>query len=243
MTSSAKKIVSIIGIILVVAIVVILMSFRSQTNNGNDLPEPPPPEVASAFKEATSTFGVASSTTPAPIPPTKRWDVALIAARHVGFTPPKGYWVYYSEAELMYWLVKGTPPKPGSPDPYADALKKRVALIHVIVWQHDSFPTWERFATTMAQFDCAEGTTSDNLITCLDVHRSATSGKTAGGLPYESFSLNAVKQADQSSKGLRAFNVVRLGNANDYGILIAPTDQSAASAASALAKSMRIVAQ
>ncbi len=245
MTSSTRITISIIGIILAAALVGLLLSFRSRTGNGNASVNPPPQEITQAFQQATSTFGVASSTAPAPapIPPTKRWDVSVIELRHVGFTPPKGYWVYFSESDLSYWLVKGSPPKAGSPDPVASALKNRVAIIHTITWDHDSFPTWDRFVTTMAQFDCAEGTTSENLITCLDVHRNETNGKTVAGLLMESFSLKAVLQVGQAPKGLRAFVVVRLGPQNDDGLLITLTDQSAAGAASALAKTMRIVGQ
>jgi hypothetical protein len=158
----------------------------------------------------------------------------------VAFTAPKGYWVYSSANDLSYWLVKGAPPKPGSPDPMTSALEQRVAIIHPIVWDHDSFPTYERFITTMAQFDCVEGTTSENLVSCLDIHRHSTTGKTTSGLPFEAFSLDAIQKSDKASKGSRAFVAIRLGADNDSAILLTLTDQKVASVALDLAKSMRI---
>jgi hypothetical protein len=204
----------------------------------------PPAAIGEAFENASTTFGASDGTaTSTPVAEPVRWDVKLIKSRHVAFTPPKGYWVYFSQSDFTYWLVKGTPPEAGSPDPVESAFANRVAVIHTAVWDHESFPDWERFETTMAQFDCAEGTTSDNLVTCLDARRNERKGATDAGLPLATFSLNAVLQKDQSPRGTRSYAAVRLGANNDNLILVTLTDQSAVSAANALAKSMRIEAK
>ncbi len=195
-------------------------------------------QVAQTLSNASTTFGNASTSTVPAAP--ARWDATVIASRHVAFTAPTGYWVYFAQNDLSYWLVKGTAPKPGSPDPIASALAHRVAIIHPSVWDHDSFPTYERFATTMAQFDCVSGVTANDLISCLDTRHQAVSGKTVAGLPFEAFSLEAIQKSNKASKGMRAFVVVRLGVENDNIILLTPTDQRAANAVLQLAKSMKI---
>lgn len=195
-------------------------------------------EVTQALSTASSTFGNAPTST-TPTAPT-RWDVTRIASVHTAFTPPNGYWVYFYQNNLEYWLVNGKTPKPGSQNPVASALAHRVAIIHPVEWAHDNFPTYERFITTMAQFDCVQGTAADNLVSCLDVHRNAQTGKTTAGLPYEFFSLEAIRKADKSAQGLRSFIAVRLGVDNDRAILISLTDQTASAVALKLAKSMRI---
>jgi hypothetical protein len=200
-----------------------------------------PPAIGEALENASTTFGASDGTvaTSTPEEP-KRWDVTLFKSRHVEFTPPSGYWVYFSQADLNYWLVKGKAPEPGSPDPVESAFANRVAVIHAAVWDHESFPDWERFETTMAQFDCAEGTASDNLVVCLNTRRNERKGTTSAGLPMATFTLNAVLQSDQSPRGTRSYAAVRLGKENDNLILVTLTDQSAAPVANALAKSMRI---
>jgi len=231
---SALVIASAIGVVFAVR-----MPSREKDNGGSGSGSASP-ELGQAFSEASTTFGASDGTaTTTPAEPT-RWDATLIKSRHVAFTPPKGYWVYFNQGDLTYWLVKGDAPEPGSPDPVASAYEHRVAYIHAATWEHESFPTYERFETTMAQFDCAEGTSDENLTVCLSERKNERKGKTDVGLPMTTFALNAVLQQDQSPKGTRNFAIVRLGAENDNIIIVTATDQSEAAATNALAKSMRI---
>jgi hypothetical protein len=197
--------------------------------------------IEQAFGEDDSTFGNAATSSDNILVEPKTWDVDHVYSKHLAFDPPSGYWVYLSEVEHTYWLVPGTPPEPGSEDPAGEIRETRVARMQPITFIPDSFPTWDRFQLTMAQFQCVEGSTEDNLVGCLDEPRNVITGKTVSGLPYEKFEIQAVRKKDQAPQGWRTFIVVRLGAANDHAVLFTIEDeQKGVGPALELAKSMWI---
>jgi hypothetical protein len=209
----------------------------------DDEPTSPPTKSAieEAFETSESTFGDAATSSDNILIEPKKWDVDHVYSKHLAFEPPSGYWVYLSEVEHNYWLIPGTAPEQGSEDPAASILDSRVARIHPISFHPASFPTWERFKLTMAQFQCVEGTNEDDLVGCLDEPNNVITGKTVSGLPYEKFELQAVRKKDQAPQGWRTFIIVRLGEVNDHGVLITIEDEDEGiGPALELAKSMWI---
>lgn len=204
-----------------------------------DEPGSPPNSVLEqAFESATTSFGEASTSTSGEGLNQKRYDVNEIFAKDVSFDPPAGHWVYFSEVERNYWLMEGEVPESGSGDPSEATRGSRVALIQTMTFTED-YPTWDRFKFTMAQLSCLEGTTSENLIGCLDEPMDIISGKTVGGYTYEAFKLQRVRKVDQSFQGTRTFIMVRLGASSKHGILFVIEDGEALGVALELAKSMR----
>jgi len=197
--------------------------------------------IEDAFEASTPTFGDAATSSDNILIEPKKWDVDHIYSKQLAFDAPSGYWVYLSEAERSYWLVPGAVPEQGSEDPAASIFAARAATIYPIRFYPENFPTWERFKLTMAQFQCVEGTTEDDLIGCQDEPRNVISGKTVSGLPYEKFELQAIRKKDQASQGWRTFIVVRLGETSDHGVLMTVKDENrGVGPALELAKSMWI---
>jgi len=240
MKPTLRRILIALAILTILAIGVAFFIVKNDVKSpGNDTGEERP--VLGAFESASPSFGDAATTAPSEPTDPLPWDVTWMRARKVGFTPPAGYWVYESELRGEFSLVPGSPPAPGSPDPADEVQHTRVASMIPVMRDAVSFPTWERFRLTMAQFQCASGTTDEDLVICLDKPKNAIAGKTQAGLPYEKFSLEAVRKIDQAPRGLRTFVMVRLGEANDSGVLISVLDETAGAApALQLAKSMRI---
>lgn len=202
------------------------------------------PESQSAFDEAlegaSSTFGESASTIETTPPEEKRWDVTRIAARKVDFVPSQGMWVYLAENTGQFYIVPGVAPTSGSPDPYEVAVGAAVATMYPVIWDPESFPTWERFALTMAQFACTSGTTDTDFVVCLDDKSQVLSGSTDAGLPYEKFALPSVRKLDQTPQGLRHYIVVRLGSDSEHGILVTVTKADYVGSVLSLAATMSI---
>lgn len=198
--------------------------------------------IEEAFEGNPDEFAVSSTDSEEPEAP-KRWDVEIIRSKKFAFDPPAGYWVYLSTQDHAYWLVKGTPPEEGSEDPLTSAFEHRVAVIQPLTWDEENFSTWTRFELTMAQFNCVEGTTEENLVGCLDEPLKVVEGRTIGNLPYKKFALQIVRKVDQAPRGTMAFIIVRQGDASDHGVLITVEDDVALGAALELAKSMHVKTQ
>jgi hypothetical protein len=207
--------------------------------SGSDTKSPEASPVKKAFESGNSEFGNAATSSVAVSEP-KVWSADGIYSKQLTFDSPKGYWVYQSEMEHDYWLIPGEVPEPGSDDPANDIRDTRVATVYPLQFIPDSFPTWDRFKIAMAQFQCVEGTTEDNLIGCLSKPSGTVTGETISGLPYESFKLQVVRQKDQAPQGWQTYIVVRLGEENDHGVLIAVDDDAAMASVVQFAKSMRI---
>jgi hypothetical protein len=196
--------------------------------------------IEQAFESSDSEFGSAATSVEDILVEPKRWDVDHIYSKKLAFDPPNGHWVYLSETEHNYWIVRGAAPQAGSEDPAESARASRIAVISPIQFSPSSFPTWDRFRVTMAQFMCVEGTSEQDLVGCLDEPKNVIAGKTVSGLPYEKFELDLVRKIDQQNLGRRIFIVVRLGQANDHGVLITLEKDDGIGPALELAKSMRI---
>jgi len=200
-----------------------------------------PNDFGAALESATGTFGEAATTTDAMAAEAHRWDTTGMPELHVGFEAPEGFWVYQSDLYGDYSLVPGAVPEPGSEDPSERVMAKRAASFQGIQRDAVSFPDWERFTITSAQFICVSGTTDEDFILCLDEKLQVTSGKTEGGLSYEKFALQAVRKMDQAPRGLRTYVIVRLGDSSDHGVIFNVLDAAHVASTVKLAKSMRIV--
>lgn len=210
-----------------------------------------PVAIQRAFESSTTTFGnaepalsgaegttvsAASSTTPL-----VRWDTTSIPWARVTFTPPAKTWVYSADGSRAFQLVPGSAPAPGSPDPKIDVFTRRVAEFNAADRDTVSFPTWERFELTMAQFACASGDTDETFTTCTDKASNVYRGKTAVGLPYTKFTLPSYRKKDKAFMGNHTYFMVRLGAASDHGILVAVlNEKTGVTPAWSLVKSMRI---
>lgn len=196
-------------------------------------------QVGDADLATTLTSGGATSTAPAPKAEPTHWERTSTPGG-VAYTPPKGYWVTIIENLYTSYLIPGTAPAPGSPDPRATEVLKSVATFTELQNDPTSFPTWDRFVVTMAQFGCASGTSDADFVTCSDKKQDVSTGKTDGGLSYEKFSLPATLKKTGASRGVRTYIVVRLADNSNNGIMISVLDESKADAALELAKSMKI---
>jgi hypothetical protein len=203
--------------------------------------------IQGAFESSTSTLGVAATSTPAAVTSTapvveepRSWNATVIRGRSVGFRAPSGYWVLHSESRGRYYLVPGTVPPPTAPDPSDEVQKTYVATIGDTEMDPVSFPSWERFELTMAQFACTHGTSTETLVICLDKPTNVINGLTDAGLRYKRYTLQSVQKKDQKPVGPETFFMVRLGAQSNYGILVHVTDPSGMRAATDLVESMRI---
>jgi hypothetical protein len=193
--------------------------------------------IQEAFKSTTSTFGAPTSTpvTEAPSqisPPEKpeRWDISEVPAAKTTFVPPAGYWVFHSNERAQFYLVPGTPPAPGSPDPSENAINTSVATFNFVSRDPESFPTWERYELTMGQFACSDGNSKETLIVCTDKTSNDMVGKTNSGLPFHEFTIPAAKKIDNSPQGTRTFIMVRFGASSDKGLFVNVTKAAPGSA-------------
>lgn len=204
--------------------------------------------VEQAFKSSTSTFGEAATSTPpaatstvAEKPEPVRWDQTEVAWRFVTFSPPIGYWVYSATGSQSFQLVPGKTPAPSYTDPRAEAMLKRVAEFYAVDRDPISFPTWERFELTMAQFACASGDTDETFAACSDKAGNVVRGKTDAGLPYSKFTLPSYRKKDKAFMGNHTYFMVRLGADSDNAILLVVlNEKTGASPAWGLVKSMKM---
>lgn len=200
--------------------------------------------VKQAFEQATSTFGEAATSTSAATSTAAvpvRWERTEISSRNVSFAPPSGYWVFSSEERGQYYLVPGKPPAQDSPDPSADVLKRQVAEFYPVERNAESFPTWERFELTMAQFACASGDTDETFTSCTDKTIGLVRGKTAAGLPYVKFTLPSYRKQGRAFMGNHTYFMVRLGNASDHAVFVSVLNEKTGVApAWTLVRNMRI---
>lgn len=181
-----------------------------------------------------------ASSTPVVVEP-KKWD-RTSTPTGIAFDPPAGHWVYALESMRTHYVIPGAAPAVGSEDPGPTSVPRSIALFNDLQNDPKSFPSWEKFEITMAQYGCANGTTEDDFVTCTNKPTVISSGKTVGGFPYREFSLPVVLQKDKSPRGTKTFIVVRFGDKSDNGIMIVPImdDASGKVPALELAKSMRI---
>ncbi len=203
-----------------------------------------PSVIQQAFQSSTTTFGNATSSVSqatSTSPTAKSWDVTSIPWRRVSFTPPAKYWVYAVEGSQAFELVPGVAPAPGSPDPKIDVFTRRVAEFYPIQRDPSSFPTWERFELTMAQFACASGDTDETFTTCTDTTSNVVHGKTTAGLLYTKFTLPSYRKKDKAFMGNHTYFVVRLGAATEHAVLVTVVNEKTGVAPSmTLVKSMLI---
>ncbi|HWQ99751.1 MAG TPA: hypothetical protein VN397_02785 [Candidatus Methylomirabilis sp.] len=207
--------------------------------------QPQSSAIQQAFQSSTTTFGnVTTTASPSSVTSTKpvvRWDKTEIPWRRVGFTPPTGYWAYSAQGSQAFEIVPGLAPAPGSPDPKIDVFTRRVAEFYTIERDKESFPTWERFELTMAQFACASGDTDETFVTCTDKAANVTRGTLADSLTYVKFTLPSFRKKDKAPMGNHTYFVVRLGPASDHGILVAVlNEKTGVSPTWSLVKSMRM---
>ena len=206
--------------------------------------QPQPSAIQQAFQSSTTTFGNATtsvSNATSTSPTAKNWAVMSIPWRHVGFTPPAKYWVYAVEGSQAFELVPGSVPAPGSPDPKIDVFTRRIAEFYPIQRDAASFPTWERFELTMAQFACASGDTDETFTSCTDKTTNASQGKTTAGLSYTKFTLPSYRKKDKAFMGNHTYFVVRLGSATEHAVLVTVVNEKTGVApALSLVKSMKI---
>jgi hypothetical protein len=187
------------------------------------------PSVIGGGTQATTTTEVVKDPT--------RWDRTETPGGWK-FTPPNGYWVASIEPLRTLYLIPGVTPKPDSEDPRPTEVPKAIATMTELQNDPTSFPTWERFTVTMAQFGCASGTSEADFVTCSDKKTNVSTGKTAGGFPYEKFSLPATLKKTGASRGLRTFIAIHLADGSNDGIMLSVLNESKASVALDLATSI-----
>ena len=188
----------------------------------------------------TSTSGDATSTAHIPVKvESLRWD-RVETPTGIAFTPPKGYWVYTVEATRTHYIIAGATPVLNSADPWPGAYGKAVASFSDLQNDPASFPTWEGFTATMAQFACTSGSTEDDLVTCTNKPANSSSGTTVGGFPYQQFSLPATLKKTNASQGMKTYIAVRFGQKAQDGVLFTMLSPQGLEPALALAKTMKI---
>jgi hypothetical protein len=202
----------------------------------------------SNLSEATSSKETASSTQMTIVKPQEkpqepaapaRWDRGHTQGGVV-FTPPKGYWVTAIDELRTSYLIAGHVPEPDSPDPRVSVIPGAVASLTDLQNDPKSFPSWERFEITMAQFGCASGTSDEDFVACGDAAKTVSTGKTAGGFTYRVFTLPLKHQKTGASRGSRTFIGVRLREDGDAGVLVSVLDTRRGTAPSLeLVKSMK----
>lgn len=173
-----------------------------------------------------------------PVAEPKRWD-RTETPTGIKFTVPKGYWVAVIENTRTHYLIPGEPPEPGSPDPRPEAVPRAVASIADLQNDPVSFPTWEGFELTAAQFSCTTGTTPEDFTVCRDTPKSMTTGRTEGDFPYRKFSLPRVLQSTGASRGTQTFISVQFGDGSNDGMLVAILDDRHAATILEFTKSLR----
>lgn len=172
----------------------------------------------------------------------KKWD-RTVSFNGVAFEAPAGHWVYADETTQTHYVIPGTPPAEGGKDPGPTSIPQSVVVFNPLQNDPNSFPTWERFELTMAQFSCASGSNVEDFLTCTDKPTKVQTGKTAGGLLYRQFTLPVVLQKDKSPRGSKTFIVVRLGANSQEGLLVSMLmdDDRSTIPALELVKSMRFM--
>jgi hypothetical protein len=186
-----------------------------------------------ADKSATTSTADAPSTTD------KHWD-RTETPTGIAFVPPKGYWVYAVEETRTHYLIAGATPAVNSADPWPGAYGKAVASFGDLQNDPKSFPTWDGFTATMAQFACTSGTTEDDIVTCSNKPTNIVDGKTAGGFPYRQFSLPATLKKTGASRGVKNFIAVRFGDKSQDGVLFTILNQDGIAPALELTKTMKM---
>ncbi|MFA5130366.1 MAG: hypothetical protein WC477_05655 [Patescibacteria group bacterium] len=174
--------------------------------------------IADALASSTAVLN-ATTSTPSDATLT-RWDEQSFAPLQLGFTPPKGTWVYLADFANSYYLVRSDIPSPSSTNPADLATRDRIATIMPIEWDPKSFPTWESFEVRMAQFDCTEGDSEANFVSCLNGEQNVVEGKTQNGLSFRKYQLEAVRKRDKAPKGMRTYFSIRPRTDGGIGLII-----------------------
>lgn len=142
----------------------------------------------------------------------------------IGFTVPRGYWVAVVEELRMHYLIPGPAPEPGSKDPRPEAIPRAVATFSDLQSDPVSFPTWDSFVYTMAQFSCSSGDAEDALETCTDKRQNVSTGITSGEFPYKKFTLPRILRSTKAARGTTTFFGVEYGEGSIDGLLVTVRD-------------------
>ncbi len=167
------------------------------------------------------------------------WAATRIPLRGIVFTPPQGYWVYFYESANMYLLVPGEPPSPDAPDPKDVVVEQAVGSFAEIRTDPASFPTWERFELTVAQFSCPEISTPEDPLACTD-QATIIASDVDRDMPYRAFSLPLQNRDTGVRRGSRTFVVLRQSRQSDFGFFFRIPDPKNLPAILALVRSMRV---
>ena len=167
------------------------------------------------------------------------WSTKEIYSKKVIFTPPSGYWVYYADGHDAYWIVKGEEPEIGPDDPIESAYQNRVAILYPLTRDAQSFSEWKTFESFMAQFDCMEGATEDDLTVCRSEQEKESSGMTEGGFEYHEFALTAELQKTKEAVGTKSYITAVFNEEKTDGILIRILNQEDAPEVRAIVKSLQ----
>jgi len=170
---------------------------------------------------------------PAPIVPRygpetpKRWAWDEIPWRLVRFTPPAGYWVYYSEAKREYLVLPGTPLYRGADAPDEEALyTQAVAIFTEIHFDEGTFKDWKDTEYTMAEFLCARGTSEEDYTLCTPEASGDVYGTNPFGLPTHAFRYPKKAYQTKERIGNAPFTAVRLGPNGTFGLLFYAVNES-----------------